>query len=811
MKIFFKITILFLTISTAFAQNLPNDCVNYIQACGDQAVSYDVSGSGVQEIIPASCSSNENNSLWLKVTIDQGGTLGFTLIPQSSSITEDYDFWVFSPIATCSSLGTPIRCSTTNPQAAGQGNNHTGLNSSSVDTSEGPGADGDSFVKELAVSSGQSYFIVIDRPVGNSPFTLTWTGTATILNPFAGVTFTNFPPVTLCDEGNDNVELYNFDVLSADYLNGNSGFSVTYFETFSDASFDTNPLSGSTSISGGTYYARVSSGTSGCFEVKEITVIFQNITAIDYPTDACQETNTNYATINLSSYEASVYTGSQVVTFSYYANESDAIAMTSPLTNWTNLQLTEGTYTYFVRVGNTSTCFDVAEITIQVLPKPVVNTNVQLKQCDDDTDGYSAFNLNEANSLVVNNVTGLTFTYFYTESDAIANANPIPNPTAFTNQTINTQVVYCRVTDANSCSIVTAVELLVGATQLPSTFQQLQFYSCDVSSGADNDGIGVFDFSSATTELTNYFLSQTVYVTYYETIEDALAETNAITNISNFANTTETMQDIYVRIDSDINNECVGLGNYIRLHVMPIPVKDTVGSEFICIDNSGDTAQLNAGLESGFSIGNYTYQWFLNNSAITDATNYNLTINQTGNYKAEVKDSNGCTYSYEVIVTGSEAAQIEEIIISDLTDIKELTIIATGSGDYEYSIDGENYQDSNYFSDVPYGIYTVYVHDKNECGTATKEVVVLGFPKYFTPNGDGINDYWNVFGINRKYSTASKISIFDRYGKLIKQYKSTDLGWDGNFNNQKLPATDYWCIVELPDGKLYKSHFSLLR
>lgn len=128
----------------------------------------------------------ENNSLWLRFTIETGGTLGFNLIPASTAISEDYDFMIFGPNVSCGNLGSPIRCSSTNPQAAGSPNNHTGMNGSNFDISEGPGDQGNNWIQWLTVTAGQSYFLLIDRPLGNSAFTLNWTGTATLKKTYAG-------------------------------------------------------------------------------------------------------------------------------------------------------------------------------------------------------------------------------------------------------------------------------------------------------------------------------------------------------------------------------------------------------------------------------------------------------------------------------------------------------------------------------------------------------------------------------------------------------------------------------------------------
>ena len=164
-----------------------NDCTDALIACGSSNFSdLNATGAGTQELSNSNtCSSQENNSLWFKVNIKTGGTLGFTLTPTladgsaNTNLNIDFDFFVFGPNATCDNIGSAIRCSTTNPIAAGQSNNLTGLNENNQDTSEGPGSDGNSFVNWITTNDNDSYFIVIDRPIGSSNFKLDWTGTAT--------------------------------------------------------------------------------------------------------------------------------------------------------------------------------------------------------------------------------------------------------------------------------------------------------------------------------------------------------------------------------------------------------------------------------------------------------------------------------------------------------------------------------------------------------------------------------------------------------------------------------------------------------
>ena len=143
---------------------------------------------------------------------------------------------------------------------------------------------------------------------------------------------------------------------------------------------------------------------------------------------------------------------------------------------------------------------------------------------------------------------------------------------------------------------------------------------------------------------------------------------------------------------------------------------------------------------------------------------------------------------------------------------------------YEYQLEeGAPWQSSPIFTNIPAGVeYTIHIRDvktPNPCNDDyTDTVQVINYPHFFTPNGDGINDTWNIRGLNGQ--ETAKIYIFDRYGKLLKQISPLDSGgWNGTLNGQPLPATDYWFTVDYyeitPDGTLvpkqFKAHFSLKR
>ncbi len=119
-----------------------------------------------------------------------------------------------------------------------------------------------------------------------------------------------------------------------------------------------------------------------------------------------------------------------------------------------------------------------------------------------------------------------------------------------------------------------------------------------------------------------------------------------------------------------------------------------------------------------------------------------------------------------------------------------------------------NYQKENIFNNLPGGDYTVYVKEVDGCGFLEEKISLLNYPKFFTPNGDGYNDIWQLSGSTIKnYS----ITIFNRYGKLLKELTQSNSSWDGTYGNLPQPSDDYWFQIKFNDGQIQKGHFSLKR
>lgn len=133
--------------------------------------------------------------------------------------------------------------------------------------------------------------------------------------------------------------------------------------------------------------------------------------------------------------------------------------------------------------------------------------------------------------------------------------------------------------------------------------------------------------------------------------------------------------------------------------------------------------------------------------------------------------------------------------------------------DYLYRLDDGPFQESPIFEYVSLGTHALTVANKNGCSTLTVyNVVVIDYPKYFTPNSDGFNDTWNIFSLEDQ--SNFRILIFDRFGKFLKEIRPKSVGWDGMYNGHPMPANDYWFSVEYAEQnipKIFKSHFSLKR
>lgn len=534
-------------------------------------------------------------------------------------------------------------------------------------------------------------------------------------------------------------------------------------------------------------------------------------------TDLDGDDTNGFTEFDLTSRESFILSGQIASNFqvNYFteADYSNSSQINDPTAFVNTIQNNQVIYARIYHILNTS-CYTDRPFSIQVDALPVIQPAIIFKNCDGDAnpnDGFTDFNLNEVNDIITDgNSTNLEFTYYLDYNDAESKTAAI-NPVPFNNAMANT--IYVRVENSNGCYRISTVDLQVSTTNLDESDAQ-ELDHCD--NDAVNDGLYEFDLTQASQGFINKFpAGQNLSVHYYRTLNDALLELNEIANQTSYVNEVPFSQVLYVRVESEDNGDCFGIGPYLTLTVHPRPQFEVEQLGIYCFDNNPIT------LTTSNPQGVYTYVWMDGNGLIV-GDSPTLTVNTPGNYTVIATSSFNCE-SFPVVFPVVESAianiTLEDVTIVELSKNNSITINTNnlGIGNYEFALDdiAGPYQDQPVFNNVASGGHTIYVQDKAGCGVAVLDVLVMGFPKYFTPNDDGYNDTWNIRGITDGFFPDFKILIYDRYGKLIKEIDPRGPGWDGTFNGQKLSASDYWFTAELLDAngsrKTYRGHFSLVR
>lgn len=196
-----------------------------------------------------------------------------------------------------------------------------------------------------------------------------------------------------------------------------------------------------------------------------------------------------------------------------------------------------------------------------------------------------------------------------------------------------------------------------------------------------------------------------------------------------------------------------------------------------------------------------------------------VTNNLTGTWSpSTISNAQNAVYTFTPNGTCVQSTNWQLKVAEKLTNLQisvfnNKTIVANVENATDlllYQLDNGVFQSSNVFENVKNGCHIINVTDLKGCTALSSSIFVFDYPKFFTPNEDGYNDYWKI---DLENSTTT-LHIFDRYGKFLKQLRQNENGWDGTYNGQKLPATDYWFVLKYEEcgvSKTFKSHFSLKR
>lgn len=636
-------------------------------------------------------------------------------------------------------------------------------------------------------------------------------------------------PVTLkqCDNADINgFSIFNLEEVNNKISSNASNETITFFTNYNGA-FNNNILELITiptsflnpTVSNSKVWARVEN-SNHCFRVSEINLIVSTTQIpISYQiafyecddfVDAVNNEKDGVATFNFSGITSeikNIFPSGQQLIINYYRNEADALAEENPIldtSNYRNIGYPT-TQSIYVRVDSKldNDCLGLgAHITLNVEQIPIANPVTIDRQCDDDFDGSYPFDISTIEKTVLKDQKGMIVSYI----DELGNTLPSPLPNPFLTKS---QIITIRVTESNSqningaCFAETTLEFIVDKKPLANPVTD--FIECD----DDLDGMFSFNTSTIGTIVLN---GQTgMLVSYFDENGDILP--------SPLPNPFLTgSRTITAMVENQLNSTCISQTT-INFIVHPKPEFELDETDIICLNIPPKELHIFNPKET-----NYTFLWTDANG--TEVGNQpSVEITKGGIYSVVATSLNGCNsfpQNIEVYESNIAVLTIGQIKITDDSDNNIISIESyqLGIGDYEYAIQKEDesigfYQDEPIFENISPGIYTVYVNDKNNCGTVNLDVSVIGYQKFFTPNNDGYNDYWNVIGINSNFYPNSLIYIFDRFGKLVTTVDPSSNGWNGYFNGASLPSSDYWFTVELIDNngnrKIRNGHFSLIR
>ncbi len=653
---------------------------------------------------------------------------------------------------------------------------------------------------------------------------------------------------TANNDDNDGISAFDFSSVTAEVralFPVSQQLTITYYRNQADALAELNAIADPSNYRNIGYpitqqiYIRVDSDLDNdCLGFGPyITLTVEPVTAQEVgDLELCDDLddgdgfNGIVQTFNLESQTAAIL-GTQDpsdFTVTYHNSAADALSGNAPIATPAMYENSvPNLETIFVRVeNNLSGCFTAqTSFDIIVNPLPVANFVEDLEVCDDNTDGSAQngfsqsfdLELQTAGILGTQDPAQFTVTYHASLADAQAGALPLGSP--FSNSVPFSQIIYARVYNsltgcANGISNFNAI---VNPEPTTENASNLSYCDDDLDGDDTNGFVQNIDLDSQITDILGPLQDPDDFnVTFHETQTDATDGTDALS--SPYTNTTANQQTIYVRVENK-DTQCVNDDFTFDVIVNPLPEFTVTSPQIVCLSGP----DLTIFVENPAAV--YDYVW--TDPSGNEIIGSQITISSGGLYTVTATTTNGtgCTRTREILVNESSVATITDadVTIVDDSDNNSITIDPTnlGIGDYQYALIDEDgiqtsFQDLPFFENLQGGFYTIVVQDKNGCRPNAKLLVsVIEFPKFFTPNNDGINDTWAIKGANSTFFPSAQINIFNRFGKIVAQIDIDTQGWDGTYGGKILASDDYWFSIMLVDrnGALRerKGNFSLLR
>jgi gliding motility-associated-like protein len=598
-------------------------------------------------------------------------------------------------------------------------------------------------------------------------------------------------PLVQCDDAsNDGIATYDLTTSIAEVLGTQdpNNFTVTVHVSQADADNDVNPVAVNfmNTTAPQTLIARIeNNANTTCFRTTPISLILNEAPRITTPADLvlCDDVSGDGVEIfDLTLNNTDLLNGlnSADYTITYYLNQNDANTGANPISS--SYLNTTSPEAIFVRVVNNMTsCVNTVSFDIILNPIPVTTAVNTIEECDDDLDGTAVFSLSDRKTAIINGQTNRSVLFYANAADAIAGTNAI-DENNYTNTSNPQTISYRLVNDSTGCYAIG--DFIIEAVAAPSITMPSDVENCD-----DGTGVATANLEASTAGVIGSQMG--LRVTYHNSQAAANSTTNALSSPYDYT----ADETVFVRVE-DLNSGCVSFTT-LDLIFNELPQPLLLEQYIICKDPAGNLLNGPAVLNSGLDNGTYSFVWTRDGNIIAGATQAIYNATEPGDYVVIATNRlTGCSDETSTVVRQSGAPQIYDVQVTTDPFSFQHNVIVTASGPdiYWFRLDDGPYENSGIFNNVAPGPHTVTIAERNGCGEIIVDIFVFGYPDYFTPNNDGYHDTWNIIGGDLLPGT--KLYIFDRYGKLLKQLDPSGAGWDGTYNGQPLPSSDYWFRIE---------------
>ena len=451
---------------------------------------------------------------------------------------------------------------------------------------------------------------------------------------------------------------------------------------------------------------------------------------------------------------------------------------------------------------NDGTCSRHKEaFVVRVVPLTKVPENLELSQCKSSANNDVIFNLYEFLNKFDYNPEDIF--YFYT-SDPELNPNSIPlsreDAEAFNYNDSNNGILYIEAINKIGCSSYQSFTLTVVDTSLPNL---IDVDLCDVTDGIPGDHLALFQSQMVAAQIKlNEGFGNDVSFSFFASYNDALLENNEITEqiISN--NTV-----LWIRGEKT-GNDCLGISQ-IKLHVIQTAVIELDSTNnVICIDPL--TEEILNPIVRGRNLGTgYSYKW-IKDGDTQISENPTIEVTEIGRYKVEITSTiTGCSYfSNEVEITLASIPvnhptwlTVEQSEPFSGTNSVRVTAYGLGDSVFSYRLNDGTTNYDGFFNDLSAGVHIITIANAQGCSKSIQvPIYIIGFPKFFTPNNDGINDYFSLNFDKDIEVLAYNLKVFNRWGNMVFEQSGYKGQWDGTWDNQQLPDGTYFYMIEI-DGE----------